>query len=132
MKFYSQFHPSKIAPVGGQWYEYEDDKKNVYRVNGYDISWERFLDKIREHMIMNHITVPDNLEYLVEDQICMRQPKSRCYYENKAGDQIANVIHQFARSADTVAAKLGFQTQLEKKAKGCRRCGQRRQRLNNL
>jgi hypothetical protein len=75
----------------------------------------------------NGIEVPYDLDKMIEDQICTRQPKGKCYYTKGLGDKISKAIHSVASVVDKVAG-----TQLEKKARGCSGCAKRRQRLNNL
>jgi hypothetical protein len=114
---------------GGLWYEYSDDNGNTYRVNGMDTVFGKpFFQKVSSDMTINNVQVPDNLEYLVEQQICGRI--SSQYYWQEAGDKVANVIHKFANLGDRVAASLGVQTNLEKSAKGCTACQKRRQAMN--
>ena len=118
------------APVGGLWYKYSDDKGNEYRVNGFEVSWNNFINRVKSDMKNNNVQIPSNLAALIEDQVCTRQPKGKCYYEKKAGDLLSAAIHTFARTADATASALGFNTQLEKKARGCGRCSYRRTKMN--
>jgi hypothetical protein len=74
----------------------------------------------------NKVDIPSNLRELIEDDICRRQPKGRCTYSSGLGDQLSKVIHTVAGAIDSVAG-----TQLENKARSCRRCGQRRVKLNS-
>jgi hypothetical protein len=76
-------------------------------------------------MDANRHPIPADLEYLVEHQICLRQPEGRCWQQS--GDVVANVIHGVARVIDKVTG-----TKLEKKAKGCATCGKRRDKLNKI
>lgn len=116
------------AVVGGLWYEYQDSKGNSYRVNGYENSFRSFIPKVRSHMAANNIKIPEDLEALIEDQICHRQPPGMCWQQS--GDKVAKVIHKMANVVDKAASALGFQSSLEKKARGCKKCGQRRQKIN--
>lgn len=120
----------KNGPIpGGLWYEYSDDKGNTYRVNGMDtVFGKQFAQKVSSDMTINNVQVPDNLEYLIEQQVCSRIPSQ--YYWQEAGDKVANVIHRFANLGDRVAASLGVQTNLEQTAKGCTACQKRRQAMN--
>jgi hypothetical protein len=114
---------------GGLWYEYSDDKGNTYRVNGMDTVYgKQFSQKVSSDMTVNNVKIPENLDYLIEQQICGRIPSQYCWQE--AGDKVANVIHKFANLGDRVAASLGVQTTLEKTAKGCTACQKRRQAMN--
>jgi len=45
----------------------------------------------------------------------------------QSGDVTANIIHSAARMIDKVAG-----TSLEKKAKGCKVCGKRKERMNKM
>jgi len=81
-------------------------------------------------MTINNVAVPDNLDYLIEQQICGRIPSQYCWQE--AGDKVANVIHTFANLGDRVAASLGVHTNLEQVAKGCTACQKRRQAMNQV
>lgn len=120
--------------AGGLYYLYEDDKGNNFRVNGYHVSWNSFITKILDDMSNNNVQAPprDQLEALVEDQICMRQAPDKCWYENKVGDNISKAIHTFLGGVDKVAKVLGVNTKLERAARGCGGCGNRRRKLNKL
>jgi hypothetical protein len=83
-------------------------------------------------MSANGVVEPQGLEALIEDQICTRQPEGACYYEAKSGDQLSKAIHIFARAVDTTARTLGIESSLEKKARGCTKCGQRRVKMNQI
>jgi hypothetical protein len=113
----------------GLWYEYSDDKGTKYRVNGMELTYgASFTNKVKSDMQNNNVQVPDNLEYLIEQQICGRIAGQYCWQE--AGDKVANVIHSFANLGDRVAASLGINANLEKTAKGCTSCQKRRQAMN--
>lgn len=114
---------------GGLWYQYNDDQGNSYRVNGMDLPFGRsFSQKVSSDMMVNNVSVPDNLDYLIEQQICGRIGSQYCWQE--AGDKVANVIHRFASLGDRVAQSLGAKSNLEKMAKGCTSCQKRRQAMN--
>jgi hypothetical protein len=87
-----------------------------------------FSRKVFSDMMVNNVSVPDNLDYLIEQQICNRIGSQYCWQE--AGDKVANVIHTFANLGDRVAASLGVKSNLEKAAKGCTACQKRRQAMN--
>jgi len=113
----------------GLWYEYQDDKGNTYRVNGMEMTYGRsFTQKVSSDMTINNVAVPNNLDYLIEQQICGRIPGQYCWQE--AGDKVANVIHTFANLGDRVAASFGIHANLEQSAKGCTACQKRRQAMN--
>ena len=88
----------------------------------------QFTNKVKGDMQNNNVQVPDNLDYLIEQQICGRISGQYCWQE--AGDKVANAIHTFASLGDRVAASLGVQTNLEQAAKGCTACQKRRQAMN--
>jgi len=114
---------------GGLWYEYSDDKGNTYRVNGMETVYGKpFSIKVSSDMKNNNVAVPENLDYLIEQQICGRIPGQYCWQE--AGDKVANVIHKFANLGDRVASSLGVYANLEQRAKGCTACKKRREALN--
>jgi len=115
------------GPVGGWVYRY-----TITRFNGlefpaivYGSTWNNLIDNIKKDMRSNAYSIPDDLEYQVEQQICALQPPDRCWMQS--GDVTANVIHSAARLIDKVAG-----TTLERKAKGCKVCGKRRERMNKI
>ncbi|MCJ7768640.1 hypothetical protein MUP79_09660, partial [Candidatus Bathyarchaeota archaeon] len=85
------------------------------------------ISNIQKDCRSNGVEVPENIEQLVEDQICERQPSDRCWYADGLGDRIAQAIHTVAAVTDRV---LG--TKLEKTARGCSSCNRRRNALNSL
>ena len=116
---------------GGLWYQYSDDKGNTYRVNGMDLTFgKQFIQKIKSDMTNKNVAVPENLEYLVEQQICQRIGGQYCWQE--AGDAVAVVAHRFANLGDKIAKTFGIETNLETRAKNCPSCQKRREALNNL
>lgn len=111
------------------YYDYKDDKGNDFHVDGTDTSARSFPRKVREFMAINHQEPPDNLDALIEDQVCSRLPAGSCWMQ--AGDVTATAIHTVARVADRAAGILGLKTaSLEKKAKGCSSCQKRRMAMN--
>jgi len=118
----------KESPVGGWKYIFSDDKGNSYTSKA---SSERSLmAQVLSDMRENGITPPPALWDYIEDQICTRQPAGKCFYESKAGDQIARAIHIFTGGIDAAASKIGISSNLEKRARTCIKCGQRRVKLN--
>jgi len=114
---------------GGLWYQYSDDNGNTYRVNGMDIPLgTQFANRVESDMKVNNVSVPDNLLYLIEQQLCGRIGSQYCWQE--AGDKVANIIHSFANLGDRVAASLGVNTNLEQAAKGCSACKKSRKIMN--
>lgn len=116
---------------GGRLYIFNDDKGREYRVTGYDTDWGTFIHRIQMKMTNNGIPVPSNLDLLVEDQMCQRMPKGKCYNAG-LGDTVSGVIHTFAAAADKVTKKTPFPTQLQKRAKGCSGCRKRSQTLDAM
>jgi hypothetical protein len=123
-------NPNEAIP-GGLWYQYSDDKGNTYRVNGMDmVMGKAFINKISADMENKNVAVPENLAYLVEQQICQRIGGQYCWQE--AGDAVANAIHKFANLGDRVASTFGIHAQLETRAKNCPSCQKRREAMNNI
>lgn len=116
------------APSGGWKYYWQDNNGN--RFTSIGISAKSLERNVRKDMIANNVLPPDNLWQYIEDQICTRQPPGACYYEQKTGDQISKFIHVFASQADKAALAIGLKLNLEKKARGCTGCSQRRVSLN--
>lgn len=117
-----------LSPVGGWQYHYileRDGRKFPAQVFGS--TYRNLLENVRKDLRSNGQEVPADIEEIVEDWICQRQPEGRCWYEKKLGDQIANVIHSTAGMIDKVA-----KTKLVSLAKGCSSCNKRRRILNNL
>jgi C1A family cysteine protease len=116
--------------IDKRYYEFTDEKGNKFGVDGRDTDWNGWMDKIIAKMENNNVVPPDNLDEWVEDFMCQRLPKSKCYYTKGIGDGISQVIHKFASIADKSAKALGVKSSLEKKARGCSSCGSRRMKLN--
>jgi len=117
-----------LAPVGGYYYRYEIRRaKLTFPAIVYGQSWNSLIQNIKKDYISNGGAAPSNIEEIVEDQICQRQPSDRCWYNDGIGDRIAQAIHTVAATADKV---LG--TKLEHKARGCSSCNKRRNILNSL
>lgn len=76
---------------------------------------------------LKQLPVPDNIELLVEDQVCSRAPSKYCRYTGGLGDIIAKSVSVVAGAVDAVAG-----TELQAKAKRCGGCNKRRQFLNKL
>jgi len=116
------------SPVGGWRYTYVDEFGNEYQVRG--TSKKTLEAEVRHDMKANGIIPPSGLDSYIEDQICSHQPAGRCLYEDKAGDQLSKFIHIFAGGIDSAAGAIGINTNLERKARGCRGCSQRRTNMN--
>lgn len=117
-----------LAPVGGWFWRYEIKRdKLTFPAIVYGSTWSSLMQNIQKDYRSNGVELPSNIEQMVEDQICQRQPSDRCWYSDGLGDRIAQAIHTVAAVTDTV---LG--TQLEKKARGCSSCNKRRNILNSL
>jgi len=114
------------APVGGWFYKYVITRNNLdFPATVYGESLSRLIENTLKDMRSNGVTPPSDIAEAIEIQICERQPADRCWIG--AGDRVAQAIHGVARVVDKIAG-----TTLEKKAKGCSSCRQRRQALNNL
>jgi len=111
-----------LAPVGGWFFKYEIKRdKLTFPAIVYGSTWSSLMQNIQKDYRSNGVELPNNIEQLVEDQICQRQPSDRCWYSDGLGDRIAQVIHTVAKTTDKV-----FKTQLEHKARGCSSCNKRR------
>lgn len=122
-----------VSPAYGWYYEYTDGHGHNYEVRNGEGSLDSLIAAVRTHMLRNNVTPTDDLAARVEDQICSRQPPGKCFYESKAGDRVAQVAHVFAGGVDKAAKALGLPSpNLEKKARGCRTCAERRARLNAM
>lgn len=95
-------------------------------------SLDKLCRRVSDYYLQNKLPIPDDLCLQVEDQICSRIPSSYCWYSSGLGDQVSRAIHAGAKMVDKVAAKVGAKPELEKKARECSTCGQRRRRLNAL
>ena len=114
------------APVGGFYYKYTITRNNLeFPATVYGESLSKLIENVIRDMRSNGVTAPVDLADIVETQICERQPADRCWVG--AGDRVAQAIHGVARVVDKIAG-----TNLEKKAKGCSSCRQRRQALNSF
>jgi len=117
-----------LAPVGGWYWKYEIIRDNItFPAIVYGSTWNSLMQNIQKDYRSNGVQLPNNIEQLVEDQTCQRQPSDRCWYSDGIGDRIAQAIHTVAAVTDKV---LG--TQLENKARGCSSCNKRRNALNSL
>lgn len=108
-------------PIGG--YVFHDEVLDKDFSSG---TFRTLIGAVEMFYRSNSIEIPPNLPAIIEDQICMRQPPGRCWYEKKTGDQISRVIHSAASIVDKV-----FKTKIEPRVRGCRGCGQRRMKLNS-
>lgn len=115
-------------PIGGWKYKYQDEYRNWYLVRAD--SRKELFRSVKEDMRANGIVVPDNIQSLIEDQICMVQPDSDCVYDGGLGDGIAKVIHTFAGAADKTLSKIGVKSNFKKQARTCATCSKRRVNAN--
>lgn len=121
------------APVGGWKFSYPVEKcarfpEGIFRYsNNSATDVSNFTRLVNTAMIQNGVSVPDGLREIVEDYICTYQPPDRCIYSKKLGDQLSRIIHSAAAVADVVT---GNKFKIQKKARGCQSCGQRRNKLN--
>ena len=111
----------QTTPNGGFFY----DDPDLGRIST-DGNFQKLVRLVEARQLARGFKV-DNLEMIIEDQICSRQPKGKCFYTSGLGDMVARVVHQVASVVDSVAG-----TQLEQKARGCGSCGKRRNSLNAL
>lgn len=109
------------SPVGGFYFIVPETNYKVMT----DGNFEKLVDAAVAYYNINQLPIPDYLEAIIEDQICMRQPAGRCRYTKGLGDQIAKAAHAVTGLIDKVAG-----TNLQKRARGCGGCARRRQRLN--
>lgn len=117
-----------LAPVGGWYWKYEIKRdKLTFPAIVYGSTFSSLIQNIKKDYNSNGMQVPSNIDEMVEDQICQRQPSDRCWYSDGIGDSIAKAIHSVASVTDKV---LG--TKLESKARGCSSCNRRRNALNSL
>lgn len=117
-----------LAPVGGWYWKYNIERDNLtFPAIVYGSTWNSLMQNIQKDYRSNNVELPLNIENLVEDQTCQRQPSDRCWYNGGIGDTIAQAIHSVAAATDKV-----FGTKLEHKARGCSSCNKRRSLLNSL
>lgn len=109
------------TPIGGFYFVTEDGRR-IYT----DSSLRTLQRLVRGYLESNELDVPEDLDHVIEDQICMRQPEGKCKYVG-IGDRVAQAIHIVADVVDAVAG-----TQFKTKAKRCGSCAKRRNKLNNL
>jgi hypothetical protein len=120
------------TPLGGWKYEWTDSTGRKFVTKSESGGMHGLFRMVRREMAVNGVAIPEFLDELIEDQICTRQPAGACYYENKPGDQLAKTIHVFARAIDRTASAIGVHSNLENKARGCTKCGQRRVTMNQI
>lgn len=110
-----------LAPVGGYFYLYDLTKDGVtypVRVTARDGGLEGLARRVRADMQANKVEIPANLEELIEDQICSRQPEGYCWKGKGLGDIVAGGIQAVAGAVDvTVKAVTGKSPELKKKRK---------------
>lgn len=114
-----------LAPVGGYYYLYDlvkDGKTYPVRVTSSDGGLAKLAERVRADMKVNGVAIPENLEVLIEEQICSRQPAEYVWKTNKGlGDMVAGGIQAFAGVADSVVqAVTGKSPELKKKQKAVR------------
>ena len=117
-----------LAPVGGFYWKYEIKRNNLtFPAIVYGSTWSSLMQNIQKDYRSNGVELPSNIEQMVEDQICQRQPSERCWYSDGLGDKIAQAIHTVAAVTDKV-----FKTKLEHKARGCSSCNKKRIAWNKI
>lgn len=115
---------NKNEPVVGGWF-FELSDGTIIRAETSGL--RPLVRKVEGYMDANSMPIPVNLEDLIEDQICTRQPKDKCRYTKGAGDKLSKVIHGVAGAIDSVIG-----TNLETRARRCGGCGRRRSKMNQL
>jgi hypothetical protein len=109
------------SPVGG--FSYDDPITN--RVIVTQGGFNKLLAEVKQWHAAQGVKSPPELESMIENQICDRQPKDRCY-KRGLGDLVASGVQMLAGAVDAVAG-----TTLQKKAKRCGGCSKRRVMLNS-
>lgn len=109
------------SPIGG--FFYDDPLSNRVIVSQGDFS--KLVSEVKAWHAANNIKSPDQLEAMIENQICDRQPADRCF-KRGLGDITASIIQAGAKMVDAVAG-----TNLAKTAKRCGGCSKRRAMLNS-
>lgn len=110
------------SPVGGFYYV-----DPTYGTIATTSTFNNLIRAIEDRYAGAGTTPPNDLPAIVEDQICMRQPASKCYYTKGLGDAASRMISAAAGAVDAV-----FGTGLKTKARKCGGCAKRRNRLNQL
>lgn len=111
----------KQSPIGG--FSYDDPLTD--RVIVSQGSFETLVREVRQWQAAQGIQSPPELEAMIENQICDRQPKDKCW-KRGLGDLIAHTVDFVAGGIDKVAG-----TNLKEKTKRCRTgCSKRRVMLN--
>lgn len=109
------------APVGG--FYYDDPLTNRVIVTQGNL--DKLISEVRSWHSAQGIKSPPELDAMIENQICDRQPKDRCF-KRGLGDLVASVSQAAAGVVDAVIG-----TNLKKKAKRCGGCSKRRVMLNS-
>ena len=108
------------SPIGGFNYDDPETGKVIVTQGNFD----KLVSEVKAWHAANNIKSPPELEAMIENQICDRQPPDRCY-KRGLGDIAKSVISATAKAVDKV---LG--TSLEKKARRCGGCSKRRVMMN--
>lgn len=109
------------SPIGG--FSYDDPITNRVIVTQGDFS--KLVREVKQWHAAQGITSPKELEEMIENQICDRQPPNKCY-KRGLGDIVATAVQVVAGAVDAVVG-----TNLKKKAKRCGGCSKRRVMLNS-
>lgn len=115
---------NRNEPVIGGWYFVLDDGETI---RATETGLRPLVLKVESRLRANKQEIPSYLAELIEDQVCMRQPKDKCRPTKGLGDLLSQGISIVAGAVDKVAG-----TNLKEKAKGCRGCGKRRTKMNAL
>lgn len=108
------------SPVGGYYYDDPLTNRPIVATGGFD----KLVADVKSWHAANGLKSPPELEAMIENQICDRQPKDRCY-KRGLGDIVASTVQVGAKLIDAVAG-----TSLAKKAKRCGGCSKRRVMMN--
>lgn len=109
------------APVGGFYYDDPVTERPIVTQGNFD----KLVAEVKQWHASQGIKSPPELEAMIENQICDRQPKGRCYGRG-LGDRVAELIKFGAKAIDAVAG-----TNLEKKTRRCGGCSKRRVMMNS-
>lgn len=127
----------RLAPIGGYYFNYEinkDGTKRELRVTSTDGGLDKLIERVKKDMQANGVPIPLDIEEVIENQICERQPEDRCWKDKKyLGDIVAGAIQSVAGTIDKgITIATGKKSNLLQKAKGCKGCKKRKEALNKL
>lgn len=108
------------SPPGGLYYICSDGQRLTSPTD-----LRRLTQMVNDYYVANGIPVPEDIGQIIEDQICERLPSQYCW--KGFGDFVSTAIQAGAGAIDKV---LG--TELQKTAKHCSSCANRRRKLNQI